>query len=289
LEELEKNPNRKFKLITTTTTTSTTSTTTTSTTTSSTTSTIMTNDLSENNKHVSTPTDKEEVIPALLDLETNQIITLEENKDLTSLIGIHKYESPLCVGNPLKWIDRIAFPSFFHKTDQTRIQNVPHYITTYGEVEFEVTEKLEGSSLSVFFFNGSFGVCSRNFQLQLHNDTGVVKYIKEIKIKEKLENFGKDIALQGELIGPSIQLNIYRLKKHEWKIFDVYLIKEARYATPDERETILKELQLDDSMVPVLEPKKKIGNMSVADILRYAEGFSVMLKEKKSAKRRSSI
>lgn len=46
------------------------------------------------------------------------------------------------------------WPAFLRKTDQTRIQNKIEYFASLANVEFEVTEKLEGSSITAFFYRG---------------------------------------------------------------------------------------------------------------------------------------
>lgn len=52
-----------------------------------------------------------------------------------------------------------------------------------------------------------------------NDENGIaVKTLTDLEIKEKLEAYGKSLALQGELIGPGIQLNIYGLKKYAWKV-----------------------------------------------------------------------
>lgn len=154
----------------------------------------------------------------------------------------------------------LRIPTF---VDQPRIQNLPEYLETHASVEFEITEKLEGSSITVFYHKSRFGICSRNFELKLDDNTEsvAVKVVSELGVKNVLESFGKNIALQGELIGPGIQGmhpihvflhvgNIYKLPTHDWKIFDIWLIDELRYATPDERHEILKQLKLHDRHVP---------------------------------------
>eukprot|EP00026_Physarum_polycephalum_P010775 Phypoly_transcript_10955.p1 GENE.Phypoly_transcript_10955~~Phypoly_transcript_10955.p1 ORF type:complete len:411 (+),score=58.41 Phypoly_transcript_10955:115-1233(+) len=217
-------------------------------------------------------------LQALRDLDTNEIITLEPNKDLTSYIGIKKYEIQNTVNVNGK-VKQSTFPSFFPKTDQVRIQNLPDYPTYYGDVEFEVTEKLEGTSISAYFHDGKFGICSRNLLLIIEpdSDSVAIKTLLDRGVQQALESYGKSIALQGELIGPGIQLNIYGLKDYQWRVFDIYLILEKRHATSAERIQILKDLKLEDCAVPILTTKK-IGGMTVDEILRFAEGTSVLKK-----------
>jgi len=224
---------------------------------------------------------------------------LEPNRDLTSYIGIKKYELQNTINVNGK-VKQSTFPNFFPKTDQTRIQypnktktvykekielplikerNLPDYPTFYGEVNFEVTEKLEGTSITAYLHDGKFGVCSRNCSLVIEPDSEsvAIKTLTDKEVQKAMESYGKSLAIQGELIGPGIQLNIYGLKDYQWRVFDIYLIHEKRYATSDERLQILKDLKLEDCAVPILTTKK-IGGMTVDQILAFAEGTSVLKK-----------
>jgi RNA ligase (TIGR02306 family) len=82
-----------------------------------------------------------------------------EGDDVSSALGIQKWEADIPA--QLQGQTKGSFPSFIHKTDQERIQNIRN-LQQYQDTLFEVTEKLEGSSISIFFNNGEFGVCSRN-------------------------------------------------------------------------------------------------------------------------------
>lgn len=57
-----------------------------------------------------------------------------------------------------------AFPSQIPKTEQERCQNLVKEISKASEIgaNFEITEKLEGSSMTCYLIDGIFGVCSRN-------------------------------------------------------------------------------------------------------------------------------
>src|SRR5690349_20011296 len=87
-----------------------------------------------------------------------------------------------------------------------------------------------------------FGICSRNLELKVNPESSVVKTLLEMGVEEKLMSYQKNIALQGEFIGPKIQAYLYKLENFTWKIFDVYLIDLQRYATRDERIQILTDL-----------------------------------------------
>jgi len=221
----------------------------------------------------------------LQDKETNEQITLSVGTDVTNLIGIKKYE---VVDTYLKKgsMNYRKFPTFILKTDQPRVQNLSKILPQLPpDLEFEVTEKLEGTSITVFYSeinrrNPYFGICSRNFEFVLPEipTESQIPYkviVLEMGLKQKLEAYKKNIALQGELIGPKIQSNIYNLKGWQWKIFDVFLIEEQRYATPSERTQILSDLSINNEhVVPILHKSMKLTGLSIPDLLQQADGFS---------------
>jgi RNA ligase (TIGR02306 family) len=85
--------------------------------------------------------------------------TAYEGLDVTERLGIVKYEPPI----PAELAGKVKgpFPSFLHKTDEERVQNisVEYSAMCYrSEHKFYVTEKLDGSSATFYFRKGEFGV-----------------------------------------------------------------------------------------------------------------------------------
>jgi hypothetical protein len=56
-----------------------------------------------------------------------------------------------------------------------------------------------------------------------------VKFLMEKGINDVLKRYGKNIALQGELIGPGIQMNIYGLNEYQWRISSYSRSKKRNY------------------------------------------------------------
>jgi ATP-dependent RNA circularization protein (DNA/RNA ligase family) len=83
-----------------------------------------------------------------------------------------------------------------------------------------------------------------------------------------------DFAIQGELIGPGIQGNIYNLREPEFRVFDVYNIQAGEYLKPDARLALIKRMGLKH--VPVLTTDKDLGIGTVDEMLTWAEGKSVL-------------
>jgi RNA ligase (TIGR02306 family) len=165
---------------------------------------------------------------------------------------------------------RCNFPSLIPKTDQERVQNLVKEIASAGDMDFEVTEKLEGSSMTCYLIDGVFGVCSRNLDLKETADNTFWQVARAEGIEEKMrEQFClADYAIQGELIGPGIQGNIYKLSKPEFHVFDVYNIQYGQYLKPALRRAVVKRMGLNH--VPVIWSTWKLSE--VDSILAQAEG-----------------
>jgi len=215
------------------------------------------------------------VSQGLLTPVPSDILDPKEGDDLTEALNIVKYELPI----PAQLAGKIkgTFPSFIPKTDETRIQNFEADIgfLPVGERVY-VTEKLDGTSFTCYFKDGVFGVCGRNWELTETDDNSLWRMAKMLELKEKLTKYGKNIALQGELVGNGINGNLYGLSGHKLYFFTGYNIDKGRRMIYDELEWLLFRLELN--MVPVLE---KYGYVlpteNLVDVmLQYAEGKSVL-------------
>jgi len=227
-----------------------------------------------------TESEKEGLVEFAKDTLNGSIIDLaKERIDLSDLFGVEKYE------HPDKYNDsndtRGGFPAFLHKTDQERIQNlVDEYETDFKFHPYEITEKLEGTSITIYYnsFIDEFGVCSRNVQKSRSNHP-IWNIVDEMEYEERLREYGKPIALQGELIGEGIQSNVYGLDGHEFRIFDVWDIQKHEYIIPMKRFVILLDLFGDGKIVeknhvPILAYNSIGKTDTVDDLLELAEGKS---------------
>jgi RNA ligase (TIGR02306 family) len=208
--------------------------------------------------------------------------------DVTDLLGVKKYENqlPACLCGEAK----SRFPGFIRKTDQERIQNIPFIFDSYSDCYFECTEKLDGSSMTVFFNDGEFGVCSRNLQLKKNLNNTFWKVCDDIGLETALSkfnsNYGRNIAIQGELIGEGIQKNKLKTKGHQFRLFDIWDIDNKKYMTMDERNIVytiisqyLNKKLLCCPVVCVCK-LKDIGS-SVDGVLDFVKGWSLINKNSK--------
>jgi RNA ligase (TIGR02306 family) len=220
------------------------------------------------------------VISQGLALPLGMYLELRHNSlgdDVSEAPGVIKYDPGFYTDNgqkPRTGNTKGKFPSFIPKTDQERIQNLPHYYELYKEHEWEETLKLDGSSLTVYkveiettvwhrvrrwlgfnMSNTHTGVCSRNLELKssdkrvykfandgkesVYNQSDFWQIVLDLEIEKYLP---VGYALQGELIGPKIQANWEKVDSNQFWVFDVYDVYDitnGRYLLPLERHEFL--------------------------------------------------
>lgn len=194
-----------------------------------------------------------------------------EDEDVSEELNIQKWEAPV---NPqLAGQVKGNFPSRIPKTDQERVQNLSKELEQYAGQVFEVTEKLEGSSMTCYMIENEFGVCSRNMDLKRDENNTFWRVAIEQSIENKMRTLASDnYAIQGELIGPGIQGNIYNLNKHTFRVFDIYDIDAGEYVFPETRHQIVEALGL--THVPLIGFLAIQANMDY--LLETAEGMSLL-------------
>jgi RNA ligase (TIGR02306 family) len=192
-----------------------------------------------------------------------------EGDDVTEALNIQKWEAP--VPAQLAGQVRGLFPNFIPKTDQERCQNLVEQISAAQGRRFEVTEKIDGSSMTCYLFNDEFGVCSRNLDLKQDSLNSFWRVAVEKNIEQRLRQLGSNLAIQGELVGPGIQNNLYKLSQLEFFVFDVYDISAAEYLSAHRRQQLVKQLELNH--VPVIDNDFQLDH-NVDQLLALAEQTS---------------
>lgn len=225
------------------------------------------------------------------------LVELVEGYDVTEFLGIQKWEAPI----PAQLQGQAAgsFPtSLIPKTDQERIQNCfgeiqkrakrfatekvwnvetqtleDHPVVVpedFKEPTYEVTMKLDGSSCTIFRWEGKLRVCSRNLELKINDENKDNSFVAmALKIGDRIPD---GFAFQGEVCGPAIQGNREGFKEHQFFVFDIFDILKHEYVEPDIRRHFCERDQLDH--VPILGTDWKAPN-SVEEGLALAEGPSI--------------
>ena len=173
----------------------------------------------------------------------------EEHLDVTDVLGVTKFEpAAQSVG---EFTVKGSFPHFLQKTDETRVQNLVErdILTQYYESSrrnqgsWYVTEKLDGTSTTYFVSHGEFSVCSRNLELfdprkeELTTRVTSPYWIpveREKYDKTLLSLNGRNIAVQGETVGPGVQGNKLKLPQVEFFAFQVIDIDTGTMFSYDE-------------------------------------------------------
>lgn len=226
------------------------------------------------------------------DANEDGVLTDLVGADVTSLLHVEHYDEIVEAlrpatggGNPVCADAMGKFPSdYIPKTDEERIQNLSDYFTTMTDRSFEVTEKADGSSVTVFLSKtideeSPLGVCSRNLRLKPEGQKGmplpwkmVAKYDLETKLEMANAMMECQLAFQGELVGPGVNGNRDMLTDWEWRVFKIWDVSNQRYILPSVAADLCK--RLDIPYVKVVERSKKVlqdfGTME--ELLKYAEG-----------------
>lgn len=216
------------------------------------------------------------LLPLGVDARLARFGVADIGTDVSDILGVVKYEPPIAA--ELAGVARGAFPSSVSKTDQERIQNLALELEQWTQdaaLTWEVTEKLEGSSCTFAWLDDDLHVCSRNIDLLDSAGNSLWRLAKELNIAAQLaEHFlGRNLALQGEVIGFGVQGNIYGLRAQKFYLFDIYDADQVRYLTPWERNTIALQMGLEQ--VPVIDAAWRLPQAQAMELLlAMADGLS---------------
>lgn len=193
---------------------------------------------------------------------------LPDNTDLTEQLGVQKWDNPL----PAQLSGQVKgnFPNFIRKTDQERIQNLWPLDLLEDEV-FEVTFKLDGSSMTIYRTEAGYGVCSRNLDLKLEDKSNNFIQMFDKLIAEGFE-LPVGYAVQGELIGEGIQGNFEGITGRQYFVYNVWNIATQEYFKPIQARIFCIEANVN--YVPVMHFHKGLKHYVLADLLEMADGDS---------------
>lgn len=236
-----------------------------------------------------------------------------EGDDVTDVIGIIKYDPQAKKENKLRaienrnpiveylmsfqWFRTIRaemgfgrlrnFPTFITKTDETRIQNLPHIFRIWENEEMFGAEKLDGQSATYAIYKDEkyklwnwlkrstdFIVCSRNLRLHKENKSTWWRIARQLDIENKLRKIGKNIAIQGEIIGESVQDNKYKIKGLDFYIFNVYDIDEQKKYNLFEKQDFCEIHGF--KIIPHRHTLTLNQDMTVKDMVELSKGKSTI-------------
>lgn len=192
-----------------------------------------------------------------------RVLAFSMGMDVSSILNIQKYEPPI----PVELAGDVAgaFPThLFSKTDEERVQNLD-YTEIRSKGPYIVTEKLDGTSMTVFKLDGKVRVCSRNWELKESETNSFWMVVRSHNLAEMLP---EGVCLQGELIGPGIQKNRYQKQNRVLRVFNAFNF----FSGVNDLWDVVEACGL--SRVPVLD-RNYILPESVHDLLFDADGYSI--------------
>lgn len=161
---------------------------------------------------------------SILTPDGHGMVDITEGLDVTEALGVVKYEAPVptCLSGKVKG----AFPGHVPKTDETRVQTCEGALERHRGKAMFYTEKVDGSSATVYLRGDDFGVCSRTLDLLEDSGNSFWQVVRRDGIEDKLRAYrtlhGRELTLQGELVGPGIQGNKLKLAEHKILFFNAY-------------------------------------------------------------------
>jgi len=177
-----------------------------------------------------------------------------ENADYALVLGVEKYEPPAVLEKNARLIPLSGRIEVY---DLEGSQRYPQVIEYMMDKKVSVSEKCEGMNggFSVFA-NGEVKANQRNFFIEPNEGTEhtfwtlAKKYSLESVAKELQDNEykGKSITFRFEVLGGSIQGNIYKLVGHDIRLFDIK--SDEAYVNVSEFLSICDKYKLPT--VPVL-------------------------------------
>lgn len=194
----------------------------------------------------------------------------KEGDDLTEKLGILKWERPTNPFNQGPMKSKGWFPSYLRKTDQERIQNIPwDYIK---DDLYYVTEKLDGSSMTVYVNGEDSGVCSKNINLKEDLENKWWQIEKKYNLIQKLKSTGRNLAIQGELVGPNTCDNKYKLDELRFYGFNAFDIDTQENYLPEARHWLFKGLEIPECAV--FYSGMSLQELDKESLLTIADGYS---------------
>lgn len=235
-----------------------------------------------------------------------------EGDDLTDALGVKKFEKGgevpgIQPRKPKVWYKRLwyvlkynylvkLFPGMktFNRnrfptnlvpiTDEERIQNIPSVLERYKGKVFVVSEKLDGSSITIIHERSWTGkskyrICSRRFELfNTKNEWhGVFESTKFAGHIQALVGYFKTskIIIQGEFIGAP-QGNRYGLEQNEIRLFNIYV--DGKRLMQNKFLQACHDLWIPDCPFIGMGPLEHIRGVDLPTILASAEGKSALNK-----------
>lgn len=184
--------------------------------------------------------------------ELSSELDVAVGQDVTELLGVKKWEieeRATTGGNVVG-----TLPYDVPHTDETRIQAMPELLDFFGDLEYYISTKMDGSSHSISLDENGFHVTGHNYEYRDDDSSAFYRLVNERGYKYVLERTKEEtgietLTIQGEFCAPGIQRNRLKLTKPEWYVFTVRI--NGKRVGLKTMQTLCKRCNLN--MVPIEE------------------------------------
>ena len=197
----------------------------------------------------------------------------ELGMDVTEILRIKKWEIEERITTGGTMIGTLPYD--IPHTDETRVQAEPDLIQEFAGLEYYISTKMDGSSHSVGIDENGFHVTGHNYEYKDDGNSPFYEFIKEIGLREKMEDFAAEngltaFTIQGELCAPGIQKNRLKLTKPAWYVFTIR--ENGKRVGLEQMLEICRILQLES--VPIEEVGMDLPSKypTVEALLERADG-----------------
>ncbi|KAH8905218.1 DNA ligase/mRNA capping enzyme [Coniochaeta sp. PMI_546] len=214
-----------------------------------------------------------------------------------AMLGVQKYVAEMdynphaSLGPP---------PGFIHQPAWERAQNIGDLFRTRGNTMYQITEKLDGWSMSVYWVRhdsrqyqslteipaqckkvmekdcGRVGVCSRTQDWLENGENLFWKIALELDLPNKIQKIGRDVAVQGELVGSTILGNSMGFAdgEHAFLVFAIWDIDRQRYMSVKETKAICNKLDMPHTPIIGYSKLNQFAS-GMNDLVNKAEGMGM--------------
>ena len=215
----------------------------------------------------------------------NANVGFHEGQDITELLGVTKYEPPII---PSQAGNLVPLPDMVSVYDIEGAERFGEQVEQYLlDAPVMITEKLEGSHFAASFYaDGKIAVSQRRFRIEpvegaehdwhkAARTSGLLDKLPRLKaeVERRLGRAFQVVTVRGEMIGPGIQGNYYKLPAQALRVFEI----EAN-GTPLEANiylNLIDEFEID--AVPLLASNVILRDWLVGQNLAQASNGKSIL------------
>ncbi len=181
-------------------------------------------------------------------------------EEITKFLEVSKYEPEIDL--PIfQDANLVDLPNGVGIYDIENCERFPQAVSDLMTQEVAITEKVEGSHFALAYVDGKVWVCQRRFAIQVLPEKPK-HFFWEVAEQQQLFQFfeelisklkARHLVLRGEILGPNIQKNIYRMNERKVLFFELML--EHRYIDSERFFGLFEECGRAHLLVPIIARK----------------------------------